>query len=196
MHIGVNDLAIKEQGLLLEQGIEVGPGKEFLGDLSTCDIVHFGLPVLFQADHEADAVGVTGPEPVQAGIGQVGQQAIAPPRLVDGQMAAVMLPGRTEMVLDWSPTAHREDLMHLDGGIASRSGELLKQRLAHRDGRGIDNVPVRHPAQGTRQVHRLGARIGQGTLGQDRHEPFQGLIEPPIEGGTCYVRHFKFQVRA
>jgi hypothetical protein len=42
MHIGVNDLAIKEQGLLLEQGIEVAPWKEFLGNLPACEIVHFG----------------------------------------------------------------------------------------------------------------------------------------------------------
>jgi hypothetical protein len=181
---------------VLEQGLEGAPWTACLGDLPACALVHCGLPVRLPADHHAYAVGVTGPEPVQAGRGAVGQQAIAPPRRVDAQMAAVMLAGRTAMVRDRGPTAHRADWMPLDGGIASRAGARLKPRVAPRDGRGLDHVPVRHPAQGTRPIPWLGAHIGQGPRGQGRHAPIQELIEPPLEGGACPVRHLTFHVRA
>jgi hypothetical protein len=34
----------------------------------------------------------------------------------------------------------------------------------------------------------------EGTLRQGLHEPFEGLVEPPIEGGPCHPGYFKLQI--
>ena len=46
-HVGVNRPALEDEGLVREQGIEVGAGEELLGDLPPGDVVHLGLPVVF-----------------------------------------------------------------------------------------------------------------------------------------------------
>ena len=86
--------------------------------------------------------------------------------------------------------------MHLDGRIFPRPGKLLAQRVPHRDGRGIDDVPVLHATERARQIDLLRPGVGQRMLGQRLHEPFQGLVEPPIEGGPRHVGHLKLQIRA
>ena len=94
MDVGINGPAIEDEGVLLEEGIEVGAGEELLGDLPAGDIVHLGLPVVFQADDEADIMGLARPEACQTRIGEVGEQAIAPPGLVDLADAGCHAPGR------------------------------------------------------------------------------------------------------
>ena len=85
MDIGINRPAVQAQDVIRQEGIEVGPGEERLGHLPAGDVIHLGLPVVLQADDEAHVMGFAGPEPGQTGIGEVGEQAIAPPGLVDLQ---------------------------------------------------------------------------------------------------------------
>ena len=91
MYIRINSAAIRDERFVRRQGMQVSAGEKGMGDLSSGQVVDLRLPVFFQPNHVADAVRVASLEPVQTGIGQVGQQPIPPPRLVDRQMAAVML---------------------------------------------------------------------------------------------------------
>ena len=130
MDIGVDGAAIQDQRLVSQQGIEVGPGKERLRDLPARDMVDFRLPVLFQTDDVPHAVGVAGSEALQAGIRQVGQQAVAPPGLIDLQMPAVMLAGRTEMVAAPGPRSRRRGFYGPSWPRTPRSQET--PRAGHR----------------------------------------------------------------
>jgi hypothetical protein len=72
MHVGVNGPAVEDEDVVLDEGIEVGPREELLGDVSPGEIINLGLPVVLEANHELDPMGLTRPEAVEAGIGQVG----------------------------------------------------------------------------------------------------------------------------
>ena len=135
----------RAQDLLVQQDIEVGAGEKLLRDLPAGDIVHLGLPIVLEADDKTHPMGVTGPQPGQAGIRQVSEQAVAPPGLVDLQMPAIMLSGRAEMVAHRGPAADGEDFMDLERRIVASPGELVPQGIAHADRRGIDDVPVLDP---------------------------------------------------
>jgi hypothetical protein len=100
------------------------------------------------------------------------------------------------MVADWCPAANGEACMHLDGCIVPRPGQRLAQRVVDRDGRGIDHGPVRHVAEGSRQINLLHLGVGQGQVGQRRHAPLEGHLEPPIASGTRDVGHLTLQIRA
>lgn len=195
-HIGVNGPAVEEQDLVLTENIEVSPPLELLGDLPARERVDLGLPVLFEADHEPHPMGFAGPEAVEAGISQSGQQATVSPGLVDGQMPAVRLPGRAEMVAHQGTAADGEDLMHLECRVLPGPRKLLAQGVADRDRRRIDYVPILDPTERSRQIDLLGAGIGQSPVGQGGHEPFERLVEPPLEGGTRHAGDFTLQIRA
>jgi hypothetical protein len=113
MHIRVKVSAIQDQRVVLQEGIEAGPGEERLGYLPAGHIFDLGFSVVCEADYESHPVDVAGPQAVEAGISQVRQQATAPPGLINGQRPAVMLRGRAEMVVDRGPAAEGEDCMHL-----------------------------------------------------------------------------------
>ena len=195
-HIRITGTAIQGQRVIRQEGIQVGPGEECRGQLSPGEIVTLGLPVVFQPDHVADAMSVAGLQPVQTSRGEISQQPIPPPGRVDSQVAAVMLAGRTDMVAPRSATADREDFVHLEGGITSRPGILLDQRVADRDRRGIDTLPVGHVTERPRQIDLLRPGVGQGPVGQGRHAPCQRRTEPPIAGGPRHVGHLTLQRRA
>jgi len=95
-HTGIDGSAVEPQDLLLQQNVEVGAGAKLQCDAAAGNQVDLRLPVVFEADHKAHPIGVTGPQPSQAGIRQVSQQATPLPGHVDLQMPAVMLPGRAE----------------------------------------------------------------------------------------------------
>ena len=114
MHIGVNSAAIEHQRFGLQEGIKVGTWEELLRHLAPGDIVHLGLPVVFEPDDEAHAVFFAGAESREAGIGEVGKQAAVPPGLVDLQMPAIVLRAGLKMVAYWCPAANGEDFMHFD----------------------------------------------------------------------------------
>jgi hypothetical protein len=61
MHISVNGPAVQDQDVVRDEGVEVSPPKERLGDLSTCDRVDLGLPVIFEADHKPGPHGLHRP---------------------------------------------------------------------------------------------------------------------------------------
>ena len=109
MDSGVDGAALQDQRMVGQKGSEVGPGTELLRDLSAREMVDLRRPVLVPADDVPHAVGVAGSEAVPAGRRQVGQQAVAPPGRLALQMAAVMLAGRTAMVLHRCPAADGED---------------------------------------------------------------------------------------
>ena len=62
--------------------------------------------------------------------------------------------------------------MDLEGRVVPGPGTLLKQGIADGDGRGIDDVPVLHPAEGPRQIDLLCPCVGEGSVGQGRHARF------------------------
>jgi hypothetical protein len=193
--VGINGPAIKDEEALLDEGVKVSAGEEFFGDVTAGDTVHLGLPIIFEADDEAHMVLVTGPQPGQAGIGKVRQQATALPGLVDLQMAAVMLPRGAEVVAHWCPAADGENFMDLDGCVLPAPRELLTQGAAHGDRGGIDDIPILDLTQDAPRINLLRAGIGQGALGQGGHELFKGFIEPAIEGraGDPWSRTFKIR---
>src|SRR5919199_317806 len=97
MRIGINRVAVEDQDVLLEEGIEVGPGEELLGDVAAREMIHLGLPIVFEPDDKAYPMLVAGPQPGQAGIGEVRQQATPSPGLIDRQMPAAMTMARTNI---------------------------------------------------------------------------------------------------
>jgi hypothetical protein len=74
-HIGVNGPAVADQDGLLKEGIEVGPREALLPEGAARQMVHFRLPVVLEADDNADPIVVADPQSSQAGIGEVGEQA-------------------------------------------------------------------------------------------------------------------------
>src|SRR5882724_2807025 len=196
VHIGVHDLAIETQGFLREQGIEVGPREKLLGELPPRQIVHLGLPVVLQAEHKPSPVSFAGSQPRQTRICQVGQQTVSPPGRINLQMPTVMLPRGAEMVAHRRSTTDREHFMHLERRVVPRPGKLLAQGVTYRNRRRIDDIPVGHATQRARQIHLLRPGVGQRTVGKHLHALFQGLIEPPIEGGTRHMGHLTLQIGA
>lgn len=47
--------------MAVQEGVEVGPGEELLGDLSVGKVVQLGLPVVFEADDQTPVVHMTRP---------------------------------------------------------------------------------------------------------------------------------------
>jgi hypothetical protein len=90
-------------------------------------------------------VGVTGAQSCHTGIGQVDEQAAAPPGCVDLQVPAVMLPGGANMGAYRRPTGDGEDCMPVDGSVLAGPGERRAQGIADADGGGIDEVPILDP---------------------------------------------------
>jgi hypothetical protein len=86
--------------------------------------------------------------------------------------------------------------MHLKRRIVAGPRELPKKRVTDLDGRGVDDVPILHPAEGAWQIDLLDARIGQRPLGQGLHELFERLVEPPIERRARDAWHLGLQVGA
>src|SRR5918997_3593639 len=127
MRIGINRVAVEDEDVLLEEGVEVGPGEELLGDVAAREMIHFWLPIVFEPDDKAYPVIVAGPQPGKARIREVRQQATPSPGLIDRQMPAVMLSGRAEMVAHRRSAADREDLMNFNCRILASPGELLLQ---------------------------------------------------------------------
>src|SRR5262245_32863186 len=60
MHIGINGPTVEDQDVLLKEGIEISPGEELLADMAAREMVHFGLPVVFEADAKTHPVIVAG----------------------------------------------------------------------------------------------------------------------------------------
>jgi len=110
-------------------------------------------------------------------------------------MPAVMLPGRAEMVAYRGSTADREDCMDLERCILPSPRKLLPQGITNLDRGGIDAVPVLHATERPRQIDLLCPSIGQGVVSQDCHEPFEGLVEPPIESRAGHFGHLKLEIR-
>ena len=194
MDIGIHGSTIAHEDVLREEGIELGPRQEGLGHLSPGAIVNFRLPVVFETDDHTHAVGVTGSEALNTRLSKVGEQAVAPPGLVDREMPAIMLAGWAKVVAHRRPAANGEDFMYLDRGVLPSAGKLLAQGIADPDGRGIDDIPILHATQWSRQIDLLRPGIGNGALCQGRHEPFEGRIEPPVEGQPCDWWHLTLQV--
>jgi hypothetical protein len=71
MRIGSNRVAVEDPDVLREEGIEVGPGAELLGDGAAREMIHFWLPMVFEPDDQADPVVVAGPQSGQAGLREV-----------------------------------------------------------------------------------------------------------------------------
>jgi hypothetical protein len=86
--------------------------------------------------------------------------------------------------------------MYLDGGVVPSPWKFLTHGLTHRDRGGIDDGPILHATQRTRQIDLLRPGIRQGQLGQAFHELLQGNVEPPVEGGPRHMRHLKLYGRA
>ncbi|MGH8070225.1 MAG: hypothetical protein ACRERE_34285, partial [Candidatus Entotheonellia bacterium] len=182
--IGVNGPAVAPEERFRQADLAGGPREARLGQLSTRHRVDRGLPVVCEADDNAPPVVMAGPQPGQAGRGEVGEPTAAPPGCVARQMPAIMLPGGADVGAHRCPTADREDLLHVHRGGFPRPGALLAQGVAPRARRRIDAVPVVHATKGTRQLDLRRPRRGQGALGPRRHEPLQGCIKPAIAGGA------------
>jgi hypothetical protein len=194
MDLGINRSTSAPEDVLRAAGIEVGPRAEGLGHLSPSDIVDLWLPVIFEADDNVHILGFTGPEALNTGIPKLGEQAVALPGLIDREMPAVMRAGGTEVVAPRRPAAHGEDCMHLERRIRPSAGTLLTQGVTHPDRRGIDDVPILHATEWSRHIDWLRSGISDGTLRQSRHEAFEGLSEPPLEGRPCDRWHLTLQV--
>jgi hypothetical protein len=132
MDVGIHGPAVADEGLRLEEGLEVRAGTELLADLPAGAIIPLGRPVLCQAEDAPDLVGVTGPQTCDTGRGQVGQPAVSPPGRVDRQRPAVMLPGGAAMVPYRGPAAARADLMAVERRLGAGPRKLLAQRVADR----------------------------------------------------------------
>jgi hypothetical protein len=196
MPIGVNGPAVQEKDLVLAEDGEGSPPQALLGDLPARAMVDRGLPVVLEANHAPDPVGFAGPESVEAGRGQLGQQATVPPGLVEGQMPAVMLPGGAEMVAHRGIAADGEDRMPLERRIIPGPRKLLAQGVADRDRRRSDDVPILDPTERFRRIDLLRLGIGAGTVGQGGHEPVERRVAPPRAGGTRHAGDFTLQSRA
>jgi len=85
MDVGINGPAIQDEDRLLDEGIEVSAREELAGHLPARDIVDLRLPVVLETDDEAHIMRFASLEPRNAGVPKVGQEATAPPGLVDGQ---------------------------------------------------------------------------------------------------------------
>jgi hypothetical protein len=82
MHVSINGPAVEDKAVLLEERIDGGSREELLGDIATCAIVNCGFPVVLEVDDNVYPMLVAGPEPAQAGIGQIGWPATLPQTLV------------------------------------------------------------------------------------------------------------------
>jgi hypothetical protein len=98
MDVCIDGPAVEDEALLLEQGLEGRTGDELRGHLPACAIVHWGLPVVFSADHEAHLMGFARPEALDTGVTKIGPEPATPPGRIDGERPAVMLPGGTASV--------------------------------------------------------------------------------------------------
>lgn len=196
MDVGINGPAIQDEDLRRDEGIEVRAGEELLGDLPTGDILYLRFPGVLEAEHEAHIMRFARPETRQTGIAKIGEKATAPPGLVDRQMPAVMLPGRAAMVPHWGTAADGEDCMDVDRRVIASPRNVLDQRIADRHRRGIHDVPVLHPAEGSWPIDLLRPCIRQGTLRQRRHTLFEGRVEPPRERRARDPWHLTLQVGA
>ena len=75
-----------------------------------------------------------------------------------------------------------------------RTAKLIDECVADSDRGRINNVPILHPTEGSRQINLLRLSIRQGALRQRCHTPFQGRVEPPIERRARDSWHLKLQV--
>ena len=107
------------------------------------------------------------------------------PGLVDRQMLAGMLTGGTTMVAHRCAATHGEDCRDLERRVVPGPGTLLDPGIADGDGCGIDDVPVLHPTDRSGQIDLWCPCVGEGAVGQGRHELFEWFVEPLIE---CCVR--------
>src|SRR5262245_31695930 len=82
-YIGINGPAIEHKDLVLEEDVEVGPGKELWGDLAPGNSIDLGLPVVLEADEKPYPMDITGTQPREAGVRAVRQQATPQPRRID-----------------------------------------------------------------------------------------------------------------
>src|SRR5882724_5121190 len=196
MHVGINGAAVEDKCVVFQEGIEVSAGEALPGDLPARDIVDLRLPVVLEAEDEAHIIRFASPESRNTGVPQVSQEATAPPGLVDRQMPAIMLPSGADMVAHRRSTADREDFMHLNRRVGSGPGKVSEQGISNRHRRGIDDVPVLHSTQRSRQIDLLRLSIRQGALRQRRHTLLEGRVEPPIERRTRDLWHRKLQVGA
>jgi hypothetical protein len=62
-HICINGAAVAHEDILFKEDIEIDPREERWGDLAARDIVHLGLPVVFEADDKAHPVVIAGTQP-------------------------------------------------------------------------------------------------------------------------------------
>jgi hypothetical protein len=85
--------------------------------------------------------------------------------------------------------------MHLDRGVRPCPGQLLAHGVTDGDCGGIAHIPVLDHPEDTRQIDPRRPGIAQSLVGQGRHEPFEGLIEPAVEGRARHRGHLKFQIR-
>jgi hypothetical protein len=81
--------------------------------------------VVFEANANAHPVGVTGAPPREAGRGEVGAHAAAPPSRIDVSMRAVMFPSGAGVVVHWSSAAHGAHRLPRDGGVRPGHGKRL-----------------------------------------------------------------------
>jgi hypothetical protein len=105
-----------------------------------------------------------------------------------------MLTGGTKMVAHRCSATNGEDCMDLERRVVPGPGTRLEQGIADGDGRGIDEVPVLHPTEGPRQIDLLRPCVGEGSVGQGRHELFEWFVEPPIACCACDSGHLTFQI--
>jgi hypothetical protein len=67
---------LEHEGVIRQEGIEVGTRAAFPGDLASGAVLGLGLPVVLQPKDEAHVVGLARPEASATRIGEVGEQAV------------------------------------------------------------------------------------------------------------------------
>jgi hypothetical protein len=149
------------------------------GHLAPGEVVHLGLPGVLEPDDEAYISGLARPEARETRQGQGGQACVAPSGRVELPMRAGVRPSRAAMGPHRRSTADRADCLPLKRRVVAGPRELLKTRVADFDGRGVDDGPLLHAAEGAWQVDRRGPRIRHRPLGQGFHSPVERLVVPP-----------------
>lgn len=101
--VDVDDLAVEQQRLVVDQDVEVGAGRERLGERASRHRQHLGLPAVFEAHDVADVEALAVTQKLQARVAEVAQQAQTAPTLIEPEVERVVLARWRQPVVDRGP---------------------------------------------------------------------------------------------
>ena len=96
--VSVNAAAIEKNDLCFQCFVQVRTGEHLGGQLSANDTLELRLPVILEPNDVRYVMSFAVADELQARVAQIDEESFSPESLIDLEMNAVMLSGRTQLI--------------------------------------------------------------------------------------------------